>query len=384
MKEVKIVIGANYGDEGKGLLTHYFVQKAKEQHCRPIVIFHNGTAQRGHTVDYNSTFHHVYHHFGSGTAEGVPTYYADTFLLHPMEYNRELEELIKSGIFPPRGFCDPNCQVITPFDMLVDHMTENWIAKKHGEREHGSCGYGSWCAVEGRIPMRHSDFTIKDFSEIDLIPLLMEAVWKDCMIVLAQRGVEIDKLPEYSEYFSRKTKDTLIHNFTEDIKTFLMRTTLAPFNMIWKVFDYPIFENGQGLGLDIDVDNDWHTTSHTGIYNPYQMLKDKKDFYAEVCYVSRSYLTRHGVGPLEEAARKDEINKDMHDKTNVHNDFQGDLRYGYLGNIEQALRISKDMSIVKDDIRFNHSMAFTHCNEFTVDNNAKYISNNPFEVEENR
>ena len=81
MKDVKIVIGANYGDEGKGLMTRHFVLDSK---TKPIVVFHNGTAQRGHTVDYNATHRHVFHHFGSGTGDGAPTYFAETFLIHPM------------------------------------------------------------------------------------------------------------------------------------------------------------------------------------------------------------------------------------------------------------------------------------------------------------
>ena len=80
MKDVKIVIGANYGDEGKGLLTRYFAKQVNN----PIIIFHNGSAQRGHTVDYNPQFRHVYHHFGCGTADGVPTFFADGFWIHPM------------------------------------------------------------------------------------------------------------------------------------------------------------------------------------------------------------------------------------------------------------------------------------------------------------
>ncbi len=42
MKDVKIVIGANYGDEGKGLMTRHFVLGAKTKDMDLIVIFGNG------------------------------------------------------------------------------------------------------------------------------------------------------------------------------------------------------------------------------------------------------------------------------------------------------------------------------------------------------
>ncbi len=39
MKDVKIIIGNNYGSEGKGLITRYFTQITEN----PIVILYNGT-----------------------------------------------------------------------------------------------------------------------------------------------------------------------------------------------------------------------------------------------------------------------------------------------------------------------------------------------------
>ena len=95
MKESKIVIGANFGDEGKGLVTNHFCEDALNRGLKPVVIFHNGTAQRGHTVDYTTKLRHVYHHFGSGTAEGVPTFFAKTFFIHPMTYTKEYYELLE-------------------------------------------------------------------------------------------------------------------------------------------------------------------------------------------------------------------------------------------------------------------------------------------------
>lgn len=380
MKDVKIVIGANYGDEGKGLMTRHFCKDAKAKGMNPIVVFHNGTAQRGHTVDYNSTVRHVYHHFCSGTGDGVPTFFADTFLLHPMEYRHEYcDELLPLGIVPPRSYCDPNAIVITPFDMLVDHATEDHIIQQKGEREYGSCGFGSWCAVEGRLPLRRTVFTIADFTKIENIPFLMEQVWKDCLVVLANRGVDLEKSNFAYLLHNRKA---VVENFTNDIKFFLNNIILISWNDLFKKFDSIIFENGQGLGLDVDVDNDWHTTSHTGIYNPYQMLAAQQNFNAEVCYVTRGYLTRHGVGPMETVAPRDEIAKDIVDLTNVHNDFQGSLKFGFLGMEDQNKRIEKDKAIYLGDNRFDMSIALTHINEFNDDkvSSAKYLSFNKFSV----
>ena len=383
MKDVKIVVGANYGDEGKGLLTRYFSLEAKKSGMNPIVVFHNGTAQRGHTVDYNPMFRHIYHHFGSGTGDGIPTFFADTFWVHPMEYVREYKELRSKGIQPPVSFCDPDARVVTPFDMLVDHATEAWIEYRFGQREFGSCGLGTWCATD-RFPK--ATFTISDFKEhinSMRIECMLELACDACVEQLIKRGVEIDKLKDFKDFFNVSSGRKLfaIKHFIYDLLIFFENTKLVSFNELYEgdEFNSFVFENGQGLGLDKNNGSEWRTTSSTGIFNPACMLSGREDFNAEVCYVTRSYLTRHGFGSLEEETDRKEINPTINDRTNVTNDFQGALRFGYLESKEQAKRIDKDWSIVKDNSRFRKTMAITHCNEYEDTNKvAEYTSNNPY------
>ena len=378
MKKVKIVIGSNYGDCSKGLITHHFVKTTEN----PLVIFHNGSAQRGHTVDYNPDFRHVYHHFGCGTAEGAPTFFADTFWIHPMEFCREWQELAAAGI-TPICYCDPNARIVTPFDMLVDHTTEAYITWDHQEPEHGSCGYGTWCATD-RDPA--SVFRVVQFLTFNDIEYreVMKNVWSACLAQLVRRGVDLDKIPEYNKYFTDSSiyENTLEH-FKNDLRFFYSHIIPIDFNTLYKIKNYNlIFEGAQGLGLDKDCGKEWHTTSSTGLTNPYNMLKDKEDFTAEVCYVSRAYNTRHGIGDLEEETTKSSINAEMEDKTNVPNEFQGSLRYGYIDNAEREKRILKDYSIVEKDNRFFRTNALTHCNEFpeVKANEYNYASFNPYSV----
>lgn len=387
MKDVKIVVGMNYGDECKGLVSRHFCLDANKRDERAIVVFHNGTAQRGHTVDYTETFRHVYHHFGGGTADGVPTYFADTFLVHPMEFVREYNELISQKIYPPKAFCSLNAKIVTPFDMIVDQITNDWIEHITGKREYGSCCYGSWSATDREE--RGLFYTVEDFiasNNYEALKWKLEQIWYECIAILVSRGVDFEQLPQWKEYFIPNSNRIIgiINHYLKDFKFFLNHVELISFDELWKQKDYFIFENGQGLGLDKNVKNEWHTTSNTGMTNPYNMLKDKNDFLAETCYVTRSYLTRHGKGYLEEQVEKNEINTDMTDLTNVPNNFQGSLRYGFIEDNDQKKRVADDFSIVKSDKRFTQSIAVTHTNEFgnSKDYNTKYVSNNKFTVEE--
>ena len=381
MKDIKIVIGANFGDEGKGLMTRYFVKDALLHDGNPIVIFHNGTAQRGHTVDYNCMERRVYHHFGSGTRDGAPTYFAETFWVHPAQFRTEYLDLMFSGIYP-KVYCHPNARVITMFDMLVDHVTMAWIALQNGEREYGTCGLGSWCAIESRgtedvYPI--SDYIISDVHT----DYILEQTWNKCVTILLSRKVDVTQLPDFREYFEPNSikRKQLFANFKRDLKFCIQHMTFSTFEDVYQNFDNMIFENGQGLGLDKDVNNNWHTTSSTGLTNPVNMLADKADFNAEVCYVTRSYMTRHGIGPMDNEVQKKSINVNMHDKTNVPNEFQGSLRYGYLEDYAQKERINTDWKFVVGNPQFTKTLAITHCNEFPeYDNTAQYLSFNPYSV----
>ena len=376
MKKVKIVIGSSYGDESKGLMTHHFVKTTEN----PLVIFHNGSAQRGHTVDYNPDFRHVYHHFGCGTAEGAPTFFADTFWIHPMEFYREWQELAAAGI-TPICYCDPNARIVTPFDMLVDHATEAYITWDHQEPEHGSCGYGTWCATdrENNSVIRVKDLLNSTYSKYCEI---MKDVWYSCLAILVERKVDLDRIPEYNKYFTLERYERTVEHFRSDLNFFYSHIVPIDFDTLYKMNYNLIFESAQGLGLDKDCGKEWHTTSSTGLTNPYNMLKDKEDFNAEVCYVSRAYLTRHGIGDLEEETNKSSINAEMEDKTNVPNEFQGSLRYGYIDFAEREKRIVKDFSTVYLDNRFFRTDAITHCNEFpeVKANEYDYASFNPYSV----
>lgn len=382
--QAKIIIGANYGDEGKGLLSRHFAVQAKLGGGTPVTVLHNGTAQRGHTVDYDPTLRHVYHHFGSGTLDGVPSYFASTFLVHPMSFVTEYRELSRMGKMPP-VFCSPDCIVITPFDMLIDHAIEADIALKNGQREYGSCGYGSWSATDRIGEWPQMAFTVRDFLKPEMFRPLMEQLWKWVEYRAAAFSVELDRLPRYMEYFRPDSaqREWLLRHFASDLRFFLDHVTLMDFDGVWNRFDSVLFENGQGLGLDMDVKSEWHTTSKTGLFNPYAMLKEKSDYSAEVIYVTRAYLTRHGVGELEGEVGKKAINADMHDATNVPNEFQGSLRYGYAEEAEQRSRIAEDWSLIGNDRRFEQSIAVTHLNEFPEYRSySRYYSDNPFLVRE--
>lgn len=372
--EVKIVIGANYGDEGKGLMSRFFSGQFLDNGQRPVTVFHNGTAQRGHTADYENGTSHVFHNFCAGAREGGITYYADSFLVHPMDFCREVTEL---G-YVPFVACDPRCVVVTPLDMLADHIIEDYIAVSTGAREYGSCCYGSWSATDRIMQCPELAYTVQDLMTADYKKFMLSMMdW--VKIRLASFQVNMEYLPEWKAHLDTDSElfaSTCSH-FCDDLSFFLSRVRLIGFDGIWKMSRAIIFEGAQGLLLDKDQDNIWTTTSNTGLKNPHRLLSDYTDFKAEVCYVTRSYVTRHGDGPLDNEVERSEIGEDVSDRTNVFNQFQGKLRYALLPKANTAA-IEKDFSIA-DSYRFYPTLAVTHCNEYSRDG-GDYRSYSPTQV----
>lgn len=132
MKDIKIVIGANFGDCGKGLMTDYFSQKPNS-----IVVCSNGGAQRGHTVTTPDGIRHVFHHFGSGTFNHASTYLSENFIVNPIIFKQEYDELMNLG-YIPNVYINQNCMLTTPFDMMANQIIE----ENRGKNKHGSCGLG--------------------------------------------------------------------------------------------------------------------------------------------------------------------------------------------------------------------------------------------------
>ena len=119
------------------------------------------------------------------------------------------------------------------------------------------------------------------------------------------------------------------------------------------------------------------TPSNTGMKNPATILNalDYKG-EVEVCYVTRSYMTRHGVGRFDTECEKKNINPNMNDITNVPNIFQDSLRYGYLDYKELKERILKDVNNnpLKSIVKI--SLAITHMNEYKIELKDEKIFDN--------
>jgi len=338
MRKARVVIGANFGDEGKGLMTDYFTSGISGysgySSDDTVVIRFNGGAQAGHTV-INNGRRHVFHHFGSGTLSGASTFLSRYFIVNPILFRKEYDELKRFGI-EPVVFADLNCRVTTPLDMMINQILED----SRGDKRHGSCGIGIHETVKRDevYPLR-----VKDLFNSKNVGRCCEFFRKSYInFRLDELGVTDSKFEKrFSKYLDSKE---IIKRYLDDVDFFMdsvNKTEVAITNVI--------FEGAQGLLLDQDHEFFPHVTcSKTGLHNVRILAKEFGIDFLDVTYVTRCYTTRHGAGPFPNEI-SDLPYHLVKDDTNQYNTYQGKLRFGWLDLDLLAKTISSDTAGGKNE-----------------------------------
>ena len=339
------VIGAGYGDEGKGLVTDLLAA------ARPgsVVVRSNGGAQAGHTVVTPAGVRHVFHHVCSGTFAGAATHLSAHFVAHPMMLLDEVETLHALGAKPVIG-SDPRAIVTTPFDVMINQAVE--LAR--GNARHGSCGLGFGETIERNLRPEFR-LTTKDLFRPDLEQRLeaIRARW------LPERlaALGLDGLP--AEITANVDAGEVIARFLQDCEAYLDHVALWPDGRIAEKGEI-IFEGAQGLLLDQDFGAFPHVTrSNTGLKNMLAIAAEARLGAIRAVYATRCYVTRHGAGLLaHETASLEGI--EVTDPTNAPNAWQGSLRLAPLdaGIVRDA--IAHDLRLAADTtVRVDAALAVT-------------------------
>ena len=363
------VIGANYGDEGKG--------RTVDAICRlhdgtKIVICTNGSSQRGHTVVYDNV-RHVFHHFGSGTIAGADTYFAKEFIVNPFMYEQEEKELKEKDIIIPMCFVNEECKVATVYDMLANQIIELTRSNKHG-----SCGCGVWDTIVRYQGGPNSTIgTLAKLSNTELLNYLTDcrAFCKErTLSVLEEENLSLDVFDEYKSLFE---DENLLMANAMSIDHFLNSVRLVHNSSFLSKYETVVFENGQGLLLDYRVDKKLSTPSITGSEVIANVFKDNfpvsENTRVKLYYVTRTYITRHGNANFKEKCDISEINPNIVDETNQPHPFQGSLMFGRLNIEELYERVQKDATMVGVDADFGLSV--THTTDFPWQYKEKPIGN---------
>ena len=129
---VKAIVGANWGDEGKGKITAMLAADSD------IVIRFQGGANAGHTI-INEYGKFALHLLPSGSFnQNVTNMIGNGVALDIPELIKEIDEVVKRGVPKPNIVVSERTQVLMPYHKLFDQYEEERLS----DRQFGSTKSG--------------------------------------------------------------------------------------------------------------------------------------------------------------------------------------------------------------------------------------------------
>ena len=120
---VKAVVGANWGDEGKGKITDMLATNAD------IVVRFQGGANAGHTIK-NNYGKFALHTLPSGVFnQNVINCIGNGVALDVDKLLKEYNSVVEAGVPAPKLMISPRCQIVMPYHVLFDVYEEERLGK---------------------------------------------------------------------------------------------------------------------------------------------------------------------------------------------------------------------------------------------------------------
>ena len=359
MNQAIVLVGLGFGDCGKGSVTDFLCRK----HNSRLVCRFNGGSQAAHHVVLKDGRTHCFSQFGSGTLAGAETYLSRYMVVNPLLLQYEEEHLATLGVTDAyqRLAIDEGALVTTPFHMAANRLRELHreallVCKEEGAGRHGSCGMGVGETVSDSLQDPDSAIRMKDFCKQSVVKAKLESIRQKKMLEAISL---LDDLPvELSEDMTKKVMSE--YNMLEDrtMLDFCMERYYHLIDVGVRIVDQDylrgvldsgttIFEGAQGVLLDEEYGfHPYSTWSNCTFHNALELLKG---FSGKVTRmgVTRTYLTRHGVGPFP--------SEDPDARVVEHNttgDWQGKFRVGWYDFV--LARYAREVLGGMDEVALNH------------------------------
>jgi len=288
----RVVVGMQWGDEGKGKIVDILTQEAD------IVARYSGGANAGHTVVIDDE-KFILHLVPTGILHKNKTCVIGNGMVIDLEYLfSELEELKKRKIkFQKRLLISQNAHLVMPYHKVIERLEE----EARGEHKIDTTGRGIGPAYRDKIA-RHGIRTI-DLLNSQLFQQRVE--WN----LQIKEGL-FSLLPEHA-LISLKNKSLNILKLKRKVKPHLADVSLF-LNHSIKKGKSVLFEGAQGTLLEIDFGTyPYCTCCNTTVGGACTGLGISSAIIDEVIGVTKAYITRVGNGPFptEEKTKLGEILK---------------------------------------------------------------------------
>jgi adenylosuccinate synthase len=273
---VAVVVGAQWGDEGKGKLVDVLAERAD------WVVRYQGGANAGHTVDLGHR-HFVLHQIPSGMLHpGVRCAIGNGVVLDPDTLFEEIDGLVAAGVdVEGRLYVSERAHLVLPYHKLVD-------AASASSKAIGTTGRGIGPAYEDKVARR--GVRVLDLRHPERLREVVEKGAENARSRLSRSGsdqrIDVDAV---LAQLARLAKRLL--PLAEDVGLMVHRAIKADATVL--------LEGAQGSLLDIDHGTyPYVTSSNTTAGGASIGVGIGPNAIDRVLGVVKAYTTRVGNGPL--------------------------------------------------------------------------------------
>jgi adenylosuccinate synthase len=273
-----VLLGAQWGDEGKGKATDILGDKVK------YVVRYQGGNNAGHTVVIGDQ-KYALHLLPSGilTPTCIPVI-GNGVVIDPAVLLEEIRGLNERGVDTSNLKISTNAHLITPYHRTIDKVSERFL----GKAKIGTTGRGIGPAYADKI--NRIGIRVQDLFDPSILRQKIEGALKDKNQVLVKvfnrKGLEIDEiLKEYLEY-------------AEILRPYVTDTSLL-LNQALGRGENILLEGSQGTLLDVDHGTYPFVTSSNptaGGASTGSGIGPTK--ISRVIGIVKAYTTRVGSGPF--------------------------------------------------------------------------------------
>ncbi|MCK5561053.1 MAG: adenylosuccinate synthase [Thermoplasmata archaeon] len=273
-----VIVGTQWGDEGKGKITDYFAEEAE------LVIRFQGGNNAGHTIVVGGETH-KFHLLPSGVIHpGKSVVIGNGVVVDPEVLLKELSELHERGYSSDNLKISDRANVIMPYHKLMDGIEE----KFKGKGKIGTTGRGIGPTYTEKVS--RNGIRMADLLDPESLDEKLEVVLalKNRILKAYEEDIKLDKTEILEQYL----------DFGKKLSKYIADTPVL-INSALEENKIVLFEGAQGTQLDIDHGTyPYVTSSNTVAGNACAGAGVGPTRINEVIGVVKAYTTRVGEGPF--------------------------------------------------------------------------------------
>ena len=273
---VTLVIGTQWGDEGKGKVVDYYSKDAE------YVVRFQGGNNAGHTIKVGDEVYKL-HVVPSGVIQGKTGIIGNGVVIDPEILLQEIDELIKRGKKPKLLISD-RAHIIMPYHKILDGAEEHYL----GDKKIGTTKRGIGPCYSDKVA--RNGIRAIDLAEKETLQVLLKRI-----LPLKQKLIDI-----YGIKTKLNEKEILetYHSYGKRLQQYVTTAHLELNRAIHQKKNI-LLEGAQGTMLDVEFGTYPYTTSSNTIAGGSTTGSGiGPRAIDEIIGIVKAYTTRVGEGPL--------------------------------------------------------------------------------------